>query len=314
MKVLFTGASSFTGCWFVEQLAAAGHEVVATFSRSPDTYQDGRGARVARAASHCVPVFDCAFGSPAFMQLLAEHGPFDVLCHHAADVTDYHSPDFDIARALQANTLNMRAALARLSDGGCSRIVLTGSIFEPGEGQGSDGLKAFSAYGLSKALTAQAAQFYADEAGMHFGKFVIPNPFGPFEEPRFTAYLVRTWAKGEVAGVRTPAYVRDNIHVDLMARAYADFVAHLPSGAGSSQLNPSGYIESQGAFAQRFARELSQRTGLACELDLNEQTDFPEPRIRVNSDPAQALVPQWSESAAWDAIAAYYEPMISNPG
>ncbi len=31
MKILFTGASSFTGFWFAKELAAAGHEVFAVF-------------------------------------------------------------------------------------------------------------------------------------------------------------------------------------------------------------------------------------------------------------------------------------------
>jgi UDP-glucose 4-epimerase len=31
MRILLTGASSFTGYWFVRELAAAGHHVVAAF-------------------------------------------------------------------------------------------------------------------------------------------------------------------------------------------------------------------------------------------------------------------------------------------
>jgi nucleoside-diphosphate-sugar epimerase len=40
MKILFTGASSFTGFWFVRELARAGHEVVATFRKRPEAYPD----------------------------------------------------------------------------------------------------------------------------------------------------------------------------------------------------------------------------------------------------------------------------------
>ena len=36
MKILFTGASSFTGYWFAKQLASAGHEVFALFRRQPE--------------------------------------------------------------------------------------------------------------------------------------------------------------------------------------------------------------------------------------------------------------------------------------
>jgi len=107
-----------------------------------------------------------------------------------------------------------------------------------------------------------------------------------------------------VAEVRTPAYVRDNIHVDLLAGAYAAFVDRVAAAPGFARANPSGYVETQGAFAERFAREIGRRTGLDCRLSLPPQTDFSEPLVRINTEPAQA--PGWSETAAWDGIARYY--------
>ena len=46
MKILLTGASSFTGMWFARELAQAGHEVVATFQRAHDAYADERSESV----------------------------------------------------------------------------------------------------------------------------------------------------------------------------------------------------------------------------------------------------------------------------
>jgi UDP-glucose 4-epimerase len=309
MRILFTGASSFTGHHFATRLAAAGHDVTAIFrAASADAYTEPiRRARVRAVADKCRPVWSCAFGDESFIRVVRDNGPWDVLCHHAADVSDYKSPDFDAAAALAANTRNLRPVLAALRGHGCRRALLTGSVFEGGEGAGSDGLPHFSPYGLSKALTAQAFAFYCREAGLHLGKFVIPNPFGPFEEPRFTAYLIRTWREGKVAAVNTPDYVRDNIHVDLLAQTYRLFIESLPDDAAMSRLNPSGYVESQGAFAQRFAREMGPRLGMGCELDMRRQTNFAEPRVRINTDPAAPMAPDWSEAAAWDALAAYYQ-------
>ena len=88
-------------------------------------------------------------------------------------------------------------------------------------------LVAFSPYGLSKGLTAEIVRYRCREFGLHYRKFVIPNPFGPLEEPRFCAYLTRSWRKGEVVRVNTPDYVRDNIHVSLLAAAYAKFVGEM---------------------------------------------------------------------------------------
>jgi len=190
MKILFTGASSFTGYWFVQELAAAGHEVSAIFRRRPEEYTDEpRRRRVNALMNVCRPILNLTFGDEKFVQLLKQGG-FDVLCHHAADVTNYRSPDFDVVAAVQNNTRNIASVLNAMKDGGCGKLLLTGSVFENDEGAGSGDLSAFSPYGLSKALTAQIFRYYAARVGISLGKFVIPNPFGPLEEPRFTAYLM----------------------------------------------------------------------------------------------------------------------------
>src|SRR6266699_972505 len=254
MRILLTGASSFTGYWFVRELVAAGHEVVAAF-RGDGQYEGVRAERARMVRELCEPRFGCTFGDDAFLELVrSAPGEFDVLCHHGAEVGDYRSPDFDPYRAAALNLHRLPEVLRALKDRGCGRLVLTGSVFEQNEGAGSAPLKAFSPYGLSKGLTAAAAEFYAGREGFTFEKFVIPNPFGPYEEPRFTAYLMRTWLKRETATVQTPRYVRDNIPVTLLAKAYAAFVAAPPTPGAVRRLNPSCYPESQGAFAERVRR------------------------------------------------------------
>jgi UDP-glucose 4-epimerase len=306
MKILFTGGSSFTGSWFIRELAAAGHEVTAVFRRQAEDYPDAvRRRRVALAAAAGRPVYGCSFGDGRFLALIAEGG-WDLLCHHGADVTNYKSPDFDAIAALANNARNLPAVLDALGAVGCRRVLLTGSVFEGGEGAGSQGLPDFSPYGLSKALTAQAFRFYCARAGIGLGKFVIPNPFGPYEEPRYTAYLMTSWLAGATPACSSPSYVRDNIHVSLLAKVYARFAGEFPA-AGFSRINPSGYVESQGAFTLRMAREMRPRLGLPCPVELKKQVDFPEPRVRINTDPPDADALGWDESAAWDEMARYYQ-------
>jgi nucleoside-diphosphate-sugar epimerase len=306
VRILFTGGSSFTGLWLLRELAAAGHAVTATFRRKADEYPDGlRRRRVELALASCQPAFGVSFGDDRFLAL-ARDGGFELLAHHAAEVTNYRSPDFDALGAAQHNAHNLAAVLEALAAGGCRKVVLTGTFFEGGEGAGSQGLPDFSAYGLSKALTAQVFRYHCGRAGVSLGKFVIPHPFGPYEEPRYTAYLMRTWRDGKTAVCQTPAYVRDNIHVSLLAKVYAKFVQDLPARAGFTRLNPSGYAESQGAFTQRFAGEMRPRLGLPCLVELGRQTDFPEPRVRINLDVPDAQALGWSEPAAWDDLARFY--------
>lgn len=311
MNILLTGASSFTGYWFVEKLAAAGHEVVAPLRGDFDIpNQPERSTRLRRLRGKVELVPGCGFGSAKFLALAGSRD-FDVLCHHGAEVGDYRNPEFDIAGAAARNTSNLRGVLRVMSGRGLKGVVLTGSIFEYDEGAGSLPLLAFSAYGVSKGLTAQIVRHRCHEIDMRFGKFVIPNPFGPFEQPRLGAYLARTWAAGGTAEIRTPDYIRDNIHVSLLAACYRRFVEETEAAPIVRKLNPSGYVESQGAFVERVAREVSRRVGLSCAVKLLPQTKFPEPVMRVNTDPAANYVSGWDEAAAWDEYAERFASMAA---
>jgi UDP-glucose 4-epimerase len=306
MKILFTGGSSFTGFWFIRELAAKGHSVTAVFRKQAEEYSDvTRRERVALTSAVSRSIHGCSFGDERFLSLLTEGG-WDLLCHHAADVTNYKSPDFDAIAALRNNAHNLPAVLDAMQAAGCQRVLLTGSVFERGEGAGSQRLPGFSPYGLSKTLTAETFVYYCKRASVGLGKFVIPNPFGPFEEPRFTAYVVKSWLAGATAVCSSPAYVRDNIHISLLAKAYVQFATEFPASV-FTQTNPSGYVESQGAFTLRIAQEMRPRLGLPCLVELKKQVDFPEPSVRINTDILDGDALGWDESSAWDEMARYYQ-------
>jgi len=274
-------------------------------------YEGRRGDRARALANFGRIESGVVFGDDRFLELAADPAGWDLLAHHAAEVRDYHSADFDVAAAVASNTNRVREVLGRLRGNGCRRILATGSVFEGGEGAGSDGLPSFSPYGLSKSLSWQAIEFHARAADLVAGKFVIPNPFGPFEEPRFTAYLMKTWHAGHAAGIRTPDYVRDNIHVDLLAKAYVRFAEQMPDVGSTVHVSPSGYVESQAAFAERFAAAMRSRLDLDCRLEYGRQEHFDEPRIRIGTTPATSLVPDWTEDAAWDGVAEYYDAQFA---
>lgn len=268
-------------------------------------YSGVRAERVAALRQVAEVIEGCPFGSPRFLDV-ASAGTSDLLCHHAARTGDYRSPDFDVVGAVAENTHNLVSVLKAMLARGFAGVVLTGSIFEPDEGAGDTPLRAFSPYGLSKGLTWQYFHFLSQTMGFPLGKFVIPNPFGPFEELRFCNYLIQSWFKGEVPTVRTPVYVRDNIHVDLLAKAYAAFVSKGLTRDGVIKLNPSFYVESQGAFATRFATEMAPRLGIACPVTLLQQSEFAEPMVRINTDHVDSAAFDWNEAAAWEAIAEFY--------
>lgn len=302
MKILLTGVSSFTGAWFARTLAERGHQVHGTLQRPIADYRPAQQARFAFMESADVRLLAShPFGHNAFLRTM--ENDFDVLCLHGAYVHNYRSLDFDVIGAVQANTLNLRQVVDIATQSGIRRLVATGSVFEEGEGAGEQPLGAASAYGLSKGITWSIFRAYCDRAGLPSAKFVIPNPFGSYEEPRFCAYLLRCWTAGQVAHVNTPSYIRDNIHVRLLASAYADLVARAAAADPVLFARPSCYVESQGSFAERFAREIGARLNLATPLSFAVQTEFDEPRIRVNTD---RDIANHDHQSYWDELAAFY--------
>ena len=78
-----------------------------------------------------------SFGDDQFLKLIKESN-WDLLCHHAAEATNYRSPDFNVTAAVENNTHRLPLVLDSLND--CrlpKHIVLTGSVFENDEGAGS---------------------------------------------------------------------------------------------------------------------------------------------------------------------------------
>ena len=136
MKVLLTGASSFTGFWFARALNLA---PASTLSRrcAPKLRATGMGPRaerVRRLAAAAEIVEAAPFGSDRFIDL-ARGGSYDALCHHAARVGDYRSRDFDIPGALQENTANLRAVSRGFRARGSRKRRADGQRIRAGRGR-----------------------------------------------------------------------------------------------------------------------------------------------------------------------------------
>ena len=112
MHVLFTGASSFSGSWFVQKLCDAGHRVTATFSRPSFTdYKGLSSTRVKMISKRVEPLLDCSFGEIKMLDYLREN-PVDLICMHGAQVGNHRSEGFSLMNALAANTNNFSKILA----------------------------------------------------------------------------------------------------------------------------------------------------------------------------------------------------------
>jgi UDP-glucose 4-epimerase len=308
MKILLTGASSFTGYWFAKTLLERGHYLTLTFTKQRKLYTGLKGQRVKLLEKH--PAATClwnySFGTEDFLALLDHE--FDVVCHHGAFAANYKSPAFDVSHAVAENANHCPEFMVKAKQTGIKKIILTGSVFEANEGKGSEPLVAFSPYGLSKTFTWETFRYWAWKYAIPLTKFVIPNPFGPYEEPRFCNYLVQSWAKGIIPSLKTPDYIRDNIHVDLLAGCYIKVIEN--ESEDTRIVNPSGYSGSQKEFTLRFAQEIGNRLKIMHEVRFEEQVIFDQPLIRINSSPAIEMCNNWDEIKAWDQLAEYYKHML----
>lgn len=308
MEIILTGASSFTGFWFAKALCNNKHQVTLLLRRSEEEYRGIRKMRVDILKEYAANIlYDCPFGSERFSQYLRARKPFDLFCHHAAEVADYKSPDFDFGAALISNTKGIKQLFEILRLKECTKFLLTGSVFEQREGFGSDGIPAVSPYGLSKGLTSDVFCYFARLFGLRLGKFIVPNPFGPYEDKGFTTYLAKCWLHGEKPEVSFPDYVRDNIPVDLLADSYSRFAEKLTSERDFVKYSPSYNPEPQRYFVQKFSDEMQQRFNKPCEYTLLHQTEFPEPKVRINCD---MLTPDYSknrdEPKFWNSLSDFY--------
>ena len=296
---LLTGASSFTGLWLAKALSANGWRVVAPLRQAHCDYTGLRARRVEMLAGVAETAPEAPVGSAVFLDLVRSVRA-DLFAHHAADIPGYRRPDYDVQAGLRRNMEGVAEAIAAFADAGGRAMLATGTYFESGEGGGAE---AASPYGLSKALTNAAQHDLAEAAGLAFGKFVIPAPFGPWEEGRLVWSLFQAWSQGAPAQIRTPDYVRDHLPAPLLGLAYAEAAAVMLAAGPPAAFRPSGFVERVGDFAERVADQVRTRTGWACAVARHVQADFPEPLERANDEPRLS---GWEETAFWDSYVDYY--------
>ena len=264
MHALFTGVSSFTGCWFVEALVAEGFVVQAGLPPPARRLSAARGPEpLARAGKVAELIENCAFGDPRFLAAIAAADPFDLLCHHGAEVHDHRSPSFGVEAAVASNTHRLEEVLDALLARGCRTILVTGSVLEADEGRSTPPAGAVTAYGLAKTLSWQILRYQAERRRMTVGKLTIPHPFGPLEKPGLTTTLAQRWLAGKTPIVEQPHLVRDFVHVDLLALSYARFAHFLVGTSATHRLAPSGYVETVADFARALCRRDARAAGPA---------------------------------------------------
>lgn len=307
MRVLMTGASSFTGAWIAKALIEEGAELWAALARERAAGGFLRASRLSLFERRSKVIDLCPLGSERWFEMLDWAPPFDLVIFHGAMVGNFRDRDFDWRAAVGANTAQAGPTLDRLVASGCRRLVVTGSVFEADEGQGDYPLDAIGDYGLAKTLSWQILRHEARRRDMALGKLIIPHPFGAFERPGLISHLMTNWLGGAPARLDHPELRRDFIHVELLAISYARFALALPSVSGLFRRAPSGYRETVSEFAARLSQAMQPRLGLTCGIEHSQPVRLSgEPVTRQNTDTATELDGLWSAEKAWNSLADFY--------
>src|SRR5271165_4493230 len=125
MKILLTGASSFTGFWFARTLAERGHAVTATFQGSRDSYDAARRRRIDGLPAGVECLWETSLNSEHLPDIANSAEGWDLLCLHGAYVTGYRNPDFDVIGALRNNTAGLQPLLERMTARGLRSVLAT---------------------------------------------------------------------------------------------------------------------------------------------------------------------------------------------
>ena len=303
MKILMTGASSFTGAHIARALLREGHEVVCAMTRSATSYNGNLEKNRFQLFSEASKIFEASFGSENLLNAIRDFKP-EVFINHGANIKGYRSADFNVEGSIESSTSNGDQMFEALSSVGLKRFIHSGSVFEA-----IDGLEAYSKYGASKEEVSKILQGKSEESAIAFSKIYIPNPIGAFENiDRLVPLFVEKWKAGEAPELHAPRIVRDNLPAPCLANVN---VEELNATSRLSLARPSGFKDDLKSFVGRFVLEASKR-GVQEKLEF-VVTDKVDPGdLRVNTENCKELGDPRAEAEFFDEWISSHWPESTN--
>lgn len=199
LKVLVTGARGFLGSHVAERLVQLGARTYGFARESPGGI-DG------------IRWFQGELSDPATVQELVKGVAPDIVFHLAGE-TAVSADREGVLPSLRNNLLTSVILMTELAAVGCRRIIVTGSLEEPG--QGEDGAVGVSPYGVSKWATVVYARMLHD---LYRLPVVIVRPYmtyGPRQRPsKLVPSVTISLLRGQAPTISQPDREVDWIYVD----------------------------------------------------------------------------------------------------
>ncbi len=176
MKIIILGATGFLGSWTVRAAVAAGHEVIAVFKSSSDTWRLEGVTEPTRVA------VDVGSGVAGWADAVRQHSA-DVLISLDWQGVDASQRDDELLQ--MANLERQTHLVAAASDSGVRMVLGVGSQAEYGPIDGpmreSQPTAPNTAYGRAKVAASEALQRRATESGLGWAWARVFSVYGPLE-------------------------------------------------------------------------------------------------------------------------------------
>jgi len=250
MKILVTGGAGFIGSHVAEAFLAAGHEVTVL-----DWEADKKRSNIPPGAK----AHNLDIRSPEVARVF-ESGGFDVVSHHAAQV----SVSYSVREAAEDASINLLGVLNLLEltvKHGVKKFLHAssgGTVYGPTDRlPAAEDLPfdATSPYGVSKVATELYLRVYAMQRGLKFTALRYSNVYGPRQDAHGEAGVVAIFTEKMLTGGKPVIYgdgeyVRDYVYVGDVARAS---VLALDKGEGEGINIGTGVRTSTNALFRRLA-------------------------------------------------------------
>jgi UDP-glucose 4-epimerase len=249
-RILITGAAGFVARRLATELVTAGHDVHGTLRPG------GLGDAPEGVEPHPV---DLA-AADAVHRLVRAVRP-EWVFHLAARVTGDRRLDHAAALLLGtlAPTVHVVDALARA---GCERLVITGSMEEPGRGEPATAAPG-SPYAAAKWAGSSVARLYHALYGLPVvvaRLFLVYGP-GQRDTTKVVPFVITSLLRGESPPLSSGARAVDWIHVDDVVRGLTAAAAH-PGLEGRTVELGSGHLVTIREVVERIVRLMGATASL----------------------------------------------------
>ena len=277
MRLLFLGASSFTGYHFVNKISDnKQNKIYCTLTKNLNKYKSTRLERIKllNKKKNIFFIKKVKFGDKKFIKLLSRK-KFDIICLHHASTKNYNNDlKFNLNKSIKENTPNLRKVFSKIHNQ--TTIIVTNTIYQK---INEKKYKAVNKYGISKSITYDKIKSICKEFDFKLKSIFITNPWGILEEKKLNYYLINNWLKNKKTFISHPNYIRDNIYIDKLTKYYLKIL-----NSNSTKINyfPSGYCSTNKVFIEAFKIKFEKFFNKKVKIEYANNAKYSQPMSRIN--------------------------------